>query len=209
MVHTSKMIDYCNMIIALIFHFITGIQSSDINTVLSKDELYDDGEPWSTTYPPNPRIDSERRVLWKHLIDSDYKCGEPRVTSCSWVHVNMNILMHQDWFYIPEEPFNKLKFRRTATWDLDGHYLTEFEYKGQFTKIIHAYFVVVYNDQRLFGNIECNGLKYTISSKSGYAAALKRWQNRWNEDLQNGTSGRTRKASDDSPLGDMPEREPM
>ena len=195
------------MISILLLAWIQSIQPYQTSTTIHpSDMVYDDGEPWVTTHPPDPEIDPERRVLWKHLVDSDYKCNEPKASSCSWVHVNMNILLHQDWFYIPEEPFSKLKFTKSATWDLDGHYLTEFEYDGQFAKIIHAYFTVVYNDQRLFGNIECNGYKYTISSSSSNIAALKRWQNRWNETLESGS--RNTVLREDFPL-DPPKQEPM
>ena len=170
------MINYCNMIILILLTLISNVQMED----------YDDGTAWWDHLLANqPDADPNRRILWTHLIDSQHHCNEPKASSCSYIRINMNILVHQDWFYLPEEPFSKMKFKRRVTHQLNGQYFAEFEYKQKNSKYIPTmgHFTVVYNYERLFGNIEWKGMKYTISSEDSKFAELKRWQPRWNGTL--------------------------
>ena len=90
------MIYCCNMIICILLTFISSVQMVD----------YDDGNPWWDHLLDNqPDADPNRRILWTHLGDSQHHCNEPKASSCSYIRINMNILVHQNWFYLPEEPF--------------------------------------------------------------------------------------------------------
>ena len=114
------MIYCCNMIIFILLTFISSVQMVD----------YDDGNPWWDHLLDNqPDADPNRRILWTHLGDSQHHCNEPKASSCSYIRINMNILVHQNWFYLPEEPFSKMKFKRRVTHKLNGQYFAEFEYR--------------------------------------------------------------------------------
>ena len=174
------MIYCCNMIICILLTFISSVQMVD----------YDDGNPWWDHLLDNqPDADPNRRILWTHLGDSQHHCNEPKASSCSYIRINMNILVHQNWFYLPEEPFSKMKFKRRVTHKLNGQYFAEFEYRQKNLKLLPSigHFTVVYNYERLFGNIEWKGMKFTISSEDSKFAELKRWQSRWNGTLDSGS----------------------
>ena len=86
---------------------ITNIKSTD----------YDDGEPWEKDIPSY--MDPERRKLWKLRSINPYQCEtERRIKSCKYVLPNVQILLHQKWFYIPEKPFENLKFEKEASWEI-------------------------------------------------------------------------------------------
>ena len=164
------------MLILLFLSLVPSVQMGD----------YDDGYLWWDYLLDNqPDADPNRRILWTHLGISQHNCNEHKAFSCSYIRINMNILVHQDWFYLPEEPFSKMKFKRRVTHQLNGQYFAEFEYKQKNSKYVPTmgHFTVVYNYERLFGNIEWKGMKYTISSEDSKFAELKRWQPKWNGTL--------------------------
>ena len=193
------MIYRCKMLILLFLTLVPSVQMGD----------YDDGYLWWDYLLDNqPDADPNRRILWTHLGISQHNCNEHKAFSCSYIRINMNILVHQNWFYLPEEPFSKVKFKRSFTRKLNGQHFAEFEYQAtnttESTKDT-GHFTVVYNYERLFGNIEWNGMKFTIASEDSKFAELKRWQPRWNESHDN----RARNTFSNQAQRDSFERKPM